>query len=573
MNAFLKSYTKSKTFFLLFAFFIILFEGLNIGNGRVISYFLVIVSPFFLYLADLISYKRILVPKKISFLFGLFLLFSTISTLFSINIQQSVEYLFLYTSLFLIFIYIFNHKEELFKPVLILLVFFSAFFSAYSLALRFFLGKLTFLLPSSGYNLVFPSFPPHNHLGDYLAIPIIIAIYYIFHNKHLRYLWLMLMISIPFFLFSYSRSAYLAIMVLIPIMLTMFYGKKINRIIGLTVIFTFAISFFFFFASTKEAKKQPLLAKVYASLEKDFGLKEKTFLGGRQEYFSQSFAMIKQFSFFGVGPGNFSLGSLRYQEAPDQWSESSHNLFLDISSENGILAGLIFSISILLIICKSKKNLYFLLFLLLLINFQADYIHRMYLFFFLFFVFGGFIYEETSFISKKYVLIAATIIVVLAQLRIISDNLLTNSHNNLALLIYPFQKAAYQQLVKEDLKTGNYQTALSHINKLNYLYKGDCQVLDFLGTMYIKTDEKEKALYSFKQAYNWCPFQEFNRVREIYNMTAEIYGKRDADNLLNTYINKVRKIKTRNTSTINLFWQAQQLCNDIYIQCPFEFFY
>ena len=93
-----------------FLVLIFLLEGLGIQNGHEISYYLLIISPFFLLIFD--KNLKIKIPK-IFFILGLiFIVAIAISTFKSINIASSVGRLFLYPSLLFLSILAINNKTN-----------------------------------------------------------------------------------------------------------------------------------------------------------------------------------------------------------------------------------------------------------------------------------------------------------------------------------------------------------------------------------------------------------------------------------------------------------------------------
>lgn len=375
----------------LLIFILLIIEGFGIQFSRNTTLFLIIFLFPLLFVHALFLKRKIAFPKITGILFLFFLSFTLASTALSINISQSVEYLMYFLSLFFVFLISYNFRDELEKSIIILVFASSILFSLYSLMLNFHL--LSFFIPQEGYQFVFSSFGSHNHLGDFLALPIIICIYYLYNRQYILLSSIFCLSSIPLVVFSYSRSSYLTI-ALTVIFIQFFYlqkkhswsSKLTSRITILIIILT---TTFFFIATTRQAEKQSLPSSVNKYLTQNAGLKYKDILGERPEYIRQSFLSIQKHPIFGVGPNNFSSVSRLYSSTPMRFTSSAHNIFVEVLVGQGILGLLPFIGLILLILIKSHKNALYFVFLGMLINFQTDYTYQIYSFLLLFFMIAG----------------------------------------------------------------------------------------------------------------------------------------------------------------------------------------
>lgn len=379
--------------FLGFLLVIFLLEGLGLPGGRNLSLFLIWVMPFFLILHDLILRRRIVFPRKISILLALFLLFSSISTFFSVNLNQSFNLLLFFTTTSLIFIWVNSRKDHLREIIPKFIILLGILYMGVSFVIYYFIN----FIPGNGYQFVYSKFGSHNHLGDFLVLVVIYALFYFLRTNKSNF-FLLLLISFPTLLISYSRSAYFSLAISMVFLLVYFFRSKeaknpVIPIVGFLVLIL--ILFFFFFGTLLGSNNIVLFRPLNKVLTEELNLGQKLLLAKRPDYFNQARQSFLERPLFGVGPGNFVYASKKYSTVVGN-TNSSHNLFLDILVENGLLAFIPFTAAILLILRSAvrKSNLLSFMFLAQLINFQTDYTHTIYSFFLLFFIIGGLTYQE-----------------------------------------------------------------------------------------------------------------------------------------------------------------------------------
>ncbi|HVT01087.1 MAG TPA: O-antigen ligase family protein [Patescibacteria group bacterium] len=274
----------------------------------------------------------------------------------------------------------------------------------YSTLLPSLTKSLNILVPQSGYQLVFPSFGSHNHLGDFLLISLVTCFYFLItkggprilyiHNKPIL-IYLLIIFLTPYFIFSYSRSAYVSLALTLIMMFIYFakekYFKTSTTVFGLIVLIITLCSGFLFLVSNTSIK--PLMTKnINNDLSKNHNLTQKYPSGNRQQYLYQGISSLRE-SPLGVGAGNFVYASKKYKGSIEWWTETSHNIFVDVFVENGLISGFLFLIIISILFLKSNKDAYFFVALALLINFQSDYTYRIYPIFLLFCMFIGLAYR------------------------------------------------------------------------------------------------------------------------------------------------------------------------------------
>ncbi len=381
--------------FVVFFYLILLFDGLGLPYGRIVSYYLILIFPFIFIIHDLVKKRKITFPKKITFAFISFYIFYLISQFRSVNFYNSIFDTLLYGILFLCFIVIFNHKEEITKILPKHIFFLSAIFIVYFLLIRFFFfDNLPILIPFHGYQLVYSKFG-HNHLGDFLLLPTIISFYSYFKLKSKKYLFGFLFF-ILFLLISYSRSAYLDLIIILFLSFKRFQDKKLKviKLVILSIVIIFSI---LFFATTEEYKNAPFLSHINQFLTDNVMLKEKYFYATRLVFFEEAIKSFQERPIFGVGPNNFVYASMKYSSS-NNWTFSSHNFFLDILVENGVLAFIAFLLLIFQFFKNifAQKSLWGLTALAILLNFQTDYTFDIYSFIFLFFIILGLGYSKNE---------------------------------------------------------------------------------------------------------------------------------------------------------------------------------
>lgn len=342
-----------------------------------IEYLLVLQAPIFLFLLNYFNKKKLNFPKTFFIIQVVFLILFTIVNFYSSKIGSFYYNIGLYTALILISIYSYNSQKELKIPFKKIILVCSLVF----VVINFFKSQLINFIPFFALNnthIISYTSLTHNHLGDFLVLPLVILIY---EMLYIKVSWKNLFIFIIIFLsylFSFSRSAYLSLIVtiillVIPLFIKLSRSKKIIITISLLISILFL-----FFSST--------LTKLYF---KEKGIKTTT--GYREIYYKKAIIGFIKKPFFGWGAGNYS--SIEYVDKlhPEVGSVYSHNIFLDMLSENGIFVFLAFLSIILYGLFYGEKNLYYFLFIALLVNFQTDFTYSMIPFLWLFYIFLGLI--------------------------------------------------------------------------------------------------------------------------------------------------------------------------------------
>ena len=384
--------------FIAFLFLILLFEGFGIRNSFELSpVFIIILFPLLL-VHTLFNKNEFYLPLKTTSAFVAFLFFALLSTFFSVDIQESVKQILYLISLFLAFIISFNYKKSLLKNVIRLIFILSLFLCVYSFFLN--LHLINFFIPETGYQFVFSRFVSHNHLGDFLVLPIVLLVYNIYKKRNLKISIIGVLLFSPFLILSYSRSAYFAAAFSCLILHlanltkpTLHASKLISRSL---IIIIFLSVILLSIVTSREAIKQPIPSTINTFLvEKEMLNKDKNIHGSRLLYFNQALKSIQEKPMLGNGLGNFFHASQKFAANKDfDITQSAHNIFLEIAVNTGVL-GLICYLALIgfLIVYSRKIGLFYALLGMLLL-FQTDYVYQVHSFLLLFFVIAGIIHDD-----------------------------------------------------------------------------------------------------------------------------------------------------------------------------------
>lgn len=517
-------------------FFFISLTGIFISNVFVITetvklnLFLTVLSPFFLFFLAKSEKKKFQIPVKETIFYLLFIIFSVISVFFAIDREIAFESLLIYISCYFYFIFAFNNQEILNKYLKWFLVTISIFSCLIFLADKVFHLNLFQEGASLFYNY------DHNQLGNLLVLGLIS----VFPSP----LFIPLFI---FMLFSYSRTAYISVVLMaILVMLK-------NKIEKKTVIFwsiIILISIIFLVLTTKN---------LYLT-------KNKQLFGGRNIYFSYALSSIKEKPWFGVGPNNFYHLTLKRQVNFSEATTTAHNIIVDILTENGALAGIFFTLFILLIINRHKNNNKFLLlFLATLLIFMFDFSYRYNIFLVLFFVFGGLVVNSNEKIEIDMIF-PSLVIFIAVQAIIFGQILLGQGSWKQSLLIYPIQKAAYEMAIEENIRQGNTLQSFNYLQKYDQLFGQSSQGMFNIIKYYKALNMRYEVIRSYKKILLANPLLLEIKEGEIINFFIEYYGetkgKEAFTNILNNIIQNISFIKNN-----DLFRLVGIICHEEKLNC------
>ncbi len=516
---------------LLIFFFIPSFlEGLGLWVDRrlFLLYFTCISTFFYLFLS--FSSKSLKIPFKVTYLFVLFLFFSLISSLlFSLDKQNSFELFLLFYSSFLLFIFFYNYKKEGVNFIYFFCIILGLFLCAYSFCIPFFQQKnWSFLIPTSEKQFVFPFYNNHNHLGDFIGLPLTIALYYILKEK--RYLNIFpFLFCFAVIIITSSRSAYLSCFVLCLILLLYFRKTISAKILPVFFIFLSSLVYIAYIISFPQ-KTDSFFYKPQKYIETILHSPSRNLLEGHDVFIKQAIFSAIKHPLFGVGGGNFLLASVQHNEN-HAISDSAHNIFFELAAEQGLLATLFFLLLIGLIIKQILKrpSLSGFLFFYLLFNFQTDYTYQIYSFFLLLIIFGSLSYQENKEfpISLSFYGLFCCIPLIVLTCICTSNLMLKMGRPEQAIQWYPLNKEAYINAI--DLSQDN---TLSYIEKGEQIAPYDGDLILISADFFLRQGNKSKALSYYEKIYELNKYCSFYFVEQIYQLKKDVYSRKEADYFL-----------------------------------------
>lgn len=359
----------AKLFFLYLPFQIALnpTEGVDLASARVI------IPLFFLaWIADSLKNKKIIIPGNLTFLLlASFLFLTTFSLFFAENINWGIRKLFFLFSIFPLFFVIHDifpsnplKKLSLLKftalgaflaafigIIQFLLQFFiplNKLYSAWAIVIVPFLGNSfsqavltnpSWLVNVEGHTLIRATalFPDPHMLAFYLNICALISLGIYFYQKEYKtssnyYLAIALILSLGSFL-TFSRGGYLGLIFGLAFFSFFAFKSKFSYFLNdfgrLTLLILSLLTLLLIFIIPN-----PITNRLISSFDLSEGSNS-----GRLQTWHQSLEVIRANPLLGVGLGNYALSikpSANYREPI-----YSHNTFLDIAAETGILNALV----------------------------------------------------------------------------------------------------------------------------------------------------------------------------------------------------------------------------------------
>ena len=520
-----------------------------------LSFLLVLLTPALLFLSAKMEKKKIYVPVKETAFYLLFIIFSTISTFLAINKDTAVQLLLTYYSGYLFFIFAFNYQENLNKYFKWFLIIISVFSS-----LIFLINKIYPLrLFKDGASLFYNGYY-HNEVGNVIILGILIC-FYLFLFKKKNVFIALLLFFLPFFIFSYSRSAYLAIIVVGTILL---FIKKNWLLVALIILITGL-----FFVTTKEVNRFfPTTVRKFVE-KKLLVSKEKSFTGKRQQHFYYALLAAKEKPFFGIGPNNLYSLTGKYQFNWEEQTNTAHNFILDIIAENGTLAGISFLMFLALLFIKMKKNLYYYLFFSLTLIFLFDFSYR-YPSVFLFWIILAAISlphdKDNLKINNAAILLSIITLFIFSQIILISKGLYNLGLVDLSLKIYPLNKETYRKVIEANIRQGEKTEALKNITKFNSVFNKGSNVNLNIGKYYEDLNEKKQAIYFYEKAVYDRPLLTSTILSKIVFLNVSLYGEDVGRVETEKFINQFKKdVKIPKNSDVEKI--IKNYCYDYKLKC------
>ncbi len=491
--------------------------------------------------------KELIKINKFFIFYFLFFIFIIISIFFSIDQINSFNSLLIWGGAFFIFLIGTNEKALIlryFKRILILISFLFSLLS--------FLPQKLFRITS--YQLIYPLYPNHNHLGDFLGLTLIILIYDYLKSKKRIDLFLFLFFF-PFFLFSYSRSAYVDFLI---ILLLISYQKKtirIDKIIFLPLL----VVFLFFLFSQREFYTLKPFDKLLPFVNQMIKFQPRGIFSGRIEYFSQGLKGFLEKPLFGWGVGNYYYSSQKYVSENLQQVSSALNLPITILTETGIFGFFFFLLFFILIFKNIDKKLasYSYLFYYLSLNFLTDYTYSIYGMLFLLFLLVGLVVKDEKEIFFNLYSIFSFFLLFFIFLKLTGKIFTLSGLPEAGNRFFSFDHQTQKKLIERLYQQGNLSKAKEQAKDYEKKSFYSFEALSFLGDFYLNLGEKDYALKLYQRLTDNDKFPNIEILKKVYLLKKETQGKDSADNYFTSFF---KNFKTT-------FWLNPQFKDEVYQFC------
>jgi len=556
------------------AFFL---EGSSINYGRDIAYLLILCLPVLLYLLCYARKIDIKYPKKLLILLLILIVFQLISLITSVNVENSFKGMTVLISYFFIFFYTYLNKDIFEKYFLkylnIAICVFVAIFPVVNLL---YTKKLPFIDYANNYQYIYSPSGLHYHLGDLLLIPLISSFYFFINKKQKKYL-LPIVILLPIFILSFSRSGYLSFLVM-GFCLLIYYFKDNwlkfyhSNILGASLLFIVVLTIipFFLFGVSINIGDFKYEVNLYA--------KNKTIIGSREKYFGAGFKTIQQHPLFGIGLRNFIYGYEKNREVTiTEVTGSSHNIFIDILVGNGILGFLIFVAIFFIFFKKTKKNIYFFLCLTLLANFQTDYTFQIYSFLLLLFVFAGMCYEDNEFIVNNNASLISAILFLISMFIILSNIFYYFGNYKLSQTFFPLDRDKNKTLITQYIADKDYKNALDLMEYNHKIHSLDLNTLYFNLNIYEMFKNDKMIINYHKYICNASNILDcYNNLYTIYSLDKNELLKGDLKSMLKDFFIEWEKfgfslLANQKTGVYSKRNYVYYFCQKLYLNnCPYR---
>lgn len=321
-------------------------------------------------------------PRPLHVIFIAFLFFATLSTIFSPVPYRSVNTLILYFAYFIYFLVgqslVENSKKSpAFPPVgglkpgfydVSKLLAFSVLLPGITLSLLSFYFLISKQPPPfSSMNILWANFG-HNHLVDYLifSLPIGLAFFFIQEKLlgKLIFLGINLILTLGF-IFSFSRlGIFIAIFEFILFVILwhkshLSHDRRSTAVVHLSILILISLLVFVGLVMIGGYYR---LGSEKVSFLNNFILK-KAIRGIpwsiRWDYLNQAWQGIKERPLLGWGLDNFRYVSAKFQSPAGSWSWYTHNHYIEMFVELGIIGGLLFLLLIITLLITALKKLYY----------------------------------------------------------------------------------------------------------------------------------------------------------------------------------------------------------------------
>jgi O-antigen ligase len=492
-----------------------------------LSFFLISMTPFLLFLLTAIEKKKINIPIRTTIIYVLFLIFTSVSIFFSADKEISIKLLFIYISGYLFFIFSFNNKKILNRYFGQFLVGISAFscliFGADSILHLDLFNKVSLF-----YNY------GHYQIGNLLVFGLLS----IFPNP-------LFLIFFIFILFSYSRTAHLSLMTVFMIKLITQKLNKLPYIIGLSII---SISLLFVVLKTNYISQA-----------------SKQLFSGRNIYYSYAISSIKELPLFGIGPGNFAYAVFKKQVNSAEFTDQAENIILQVFSENGILAGIFFVLFVFLIFRSNKKNTNFLMFLALTLMFMIDLSYSFNFFLILWFILGGLVLDSDE-KKKVNIIIPSSVIFVGALVILLSQTLLKVGLWNQSIFIYPLQKDGYRSAIKENILLKDKEKTYYYLQRYDQIFGRSTAIFEEIN-YYSVFKDKNKIAELYERLLWFRTFVDSETLNRIWHFYVNLYGVSKGNEKMADILKQIKNSYLEKDKKSDFYKQVDSFCIKTYIGC------
>ena len=511
-----------------------LFFSQNISNTSNILILSIISFGFFI-----LRFLRgdIKFPKNFGYIFLAFIVFCIISLFFTINFYTSLLYFLYYLSGFIIIILSFDilSDTKIIRWFFGFLLFIASIFTLYSIY-NYIIGydpRLTGTLLSP------------DIAAGFLLFVIPISLYFTLSYKSTFSRLMSIFLSILFIsalYITFSRGAYISFiieMIIIFIVLyRYFFKKKLQYIIMILIILVLSFSLSSLHSSTANRVSLSHISSVTS------GTVQSLSFSDRLDVYARSIDLVFKKPIFGFGIGTFSEAFLKYQNKPWVYFKYTHNQYLEMFTEGGIIGGGIFLLFFVYLFLKGISDIYkkrgdkykerfpkYLLYTFIFASLSGtmshvfiDYDWYNIAIFFLLVVFIGIYLNNFENITLKiknsilYSLLFISFIMIFISLDLFyaenlfsvgvsaynKGNLITakaefknsinyNSYNSLS---YIWLSSVYQNL-------HSYNNALIYLNKAKHIDPYNADILYRIGDVYLALGNHKKALVYYHRAYDF----------------------------------------------------------------------
>lgn len=533
-------------------------EGIHfILDLRFLTFFLYLI-PFFLFFSD--SQKEYKMPTAFLYLAGIYLFSSLISLFYSKEIGMSLELFLRDVSLFLILFYSHSHAIEIQKQLPKIIVWVSLLFIVVS-AVLFMFPEGRLFIQGQRLNFLFNPAYLHKTIGDYFTLGIIISSYFLFVKKDRWYTY-PLILFIVILLISFSRTAYITLAV-ISIVFFIIHGrnfKKISPILQASLFFNIilVIVLFLTFVSKTETS---ILTFAQKSLDNSAFINVRPLLESHMTFWIAGFKGFLLAPFTGTGAGTFSYLSYRFMDTLFLSSFTSFNIIIDLLAEQGLVPTLSFLLMIFYIGVKAKKDsVFFLLFLVLVIEFMGYSIYKYIQILLLFFVVMGIMLPtdtHNSTIQKRYFLPISLIAIIFINILFVHTLLIQFGRRDLAHYIYPFDSSNIKVLVQESLSHPvNNRKTDTYLKQYVHYFSSNANDLEFIGDSYREMGGRYKldAIHAYEQSFLWGKYAYggnlIDRMAKLYALKQQIQGGREASRYMSSFMASYFQILDRDPRII-----------------------